>query len=249
MVTEQRHFPTPENSPQDNMESLRQNPYPGRGIVMGFDETGNNAIQVYWVMGRSENSRNRLLVEDGQTVKTVPFDALKVKDPSLIIYNAMIEVNGVHIVSNGDQTDTIGSAYREGKSPIKAIGTRVYEPDAPNFTPRISGIYDPNTPRSFMFSKIRRANAENAQPIHTFDYPILRTTPGIGACFHTYEGDGNPLPAFRGEPYSTLLSGSLDAIAQTYWGLLNADNRVSLAAKSINIKTGTTSVAIINQLG
>lgn len=228
-----------------NMEKLRANPYPGRGIVMGINKDGTQAVQVYWVMGRSENSRNRILVREGDLIKTKPFDDSKVQDPSLIIYTAMREVKGIHIVSNGDQTDTVAEAISEGLSFQEGLMQRAYEPDAPNFTPRITGIHFKNT-RFFTFSIIRRNPDGSSEPIRSLYRP--EQIRGIGNCFHTYKGDGSPLPSFDGEPYPVFLDGALDGIANTYWELLNQANRVALVAKSIDLSTGRTDYSIINQL-
>lgn len=228
-----------------NMEALRGNPYPGRGIVMGLNKQGDQAIQVYWVMGRSENSRNRVLARDGDTVRTEPFDASKVQDPSLIIYTAMRVVNGVHIVSNGDQTDSVADAIGAGETFEGALKQRTHEPDAPNFTPRITGEYIPNSNLPFSLSIIGKDPSGGTEPVRSL-YSFGHAN-GIGDVVHTYKGDGDPLPSFDGKPYPVLLEGPVDEIAQTYWDLLNPDNRVSLVAKGISIKTGEVSFSIINK--
>ncbi len=235
---------------QLNMEALRNNPYPGRGIVMGFNDTGELGIQVYWVMGRSENSRNRMLVRDGETVRTTPFDESKVKDPSLIIYNAMRVAKGLHIVSNGDQTDTIVQAIEEGEGNGWKLHTRKYEPDSPNYTPRISGILCPNPEGSsvLIFSKISKESVDSERAVHTWYSASSNALRGRGKCIHTYEGDGNPLPSFKGEPYEVSLKGTIDDIAKTYWELLNEENKVSLVVKSVNLSTGAVDFRIANKL-
>lgn len=235
------------------MEALRANPYPGRGIVMGFDTQGERGIQVYWVMGRSENSRNRRLVLDGETVRTEPFDPSKVEDPSLIIYNAMRRVGDVDIVTNGDQTDTIAAAVPHGQE-FQAIYSRLYEPDAPNFTPRISGImrtkrdHNGNTVRGTLTFAITSKEPHLDQPHHMTHTPTDSRMFGKGLAVHTYEGDGNPLPSFRQDPYPVLLQGSDGEIAHTYWDILNAENRIALVVKSVNFQTGERQHTIINQL-
>lgn len=229
----------------ENMETLRKNPYPGRGIVMGMSENGNHAIQIYWVMGRSENSRNRILVEENGVVRTEPFDASKVQDPNLIIYTAIREVQGIHLVSNGDQTDSVADVISYGGDFEHALTGRTYEPDAPNFTPRISAMYF-NSAKPFKFSSIRKNPDGSTEPIRDLHRP--EPTNGIGYVIHTYKGDGDPLPSFDQAPYPVPLTGSLEEIAATFWDALNAANRVALAAKSIDTRTGTVDFRIINQL-
>lgn len=228
-----------------NLERLSLNPYPGRGIVMGINSTGKLGVQVYWIMGRSENSRNRILAREGDVVKTVPFDESKVKDPSLIIYNAMKVVHGKHIVSNGNQTDTIVETIQKWGSFEGALKTRSFEPDAPNFTPRISGILDAFFIK-FTLSRIAVDSNASSAPRHDF-FNLDRST-GIGHCIHTYKGDGDPLPSFYENPYPVPLSGNIDDIARTYWEALNKQNRVALVAKTIRFSTGETDFRIINQL-
>jgi IMP cyclohydrolase len=231
-----------------NMENLRQNPYPGRGIIQGINKQGNLAVQAYWVMGRSENSRNRILALRGDIVKTEAFDASKVKDPSLIIYTAMREVNGIHIVSNGDQTDSVAEEIKNGGTFKSGLEKRMYEPDAPNFTPRVSGMFVaiPKEGYSFSLSIIRKEpNSEN--PIRVLSNYLPKA--GVGECIHTYKGDGNPLPAFDSDrSYPVPLDGSVEEIAKIYWNLLNHENRVALAVKGINLKNGMVDYSIINQL-
>lgn len=246
MVGETLPKPHVEQFAASNMEQLRSNPYPGRGIVMGFNKKGDQAIQVYWVMGRSENSRNRVLVQKGDVVKTEPFDASKVKDPTLIIYTAMRVVDGKHIVSNGDQTDSVAQVIENGGTFKKGLEERTYEPDAPNFTARITGEYSRDSVQPFSLSIIRKDPSGTPDPIRKLQSYIPEK--GIGQCIHTYKGDGNPLPSFDSDPYPVILEGSVDQIAQTYWNLLNAENRVALAVKGINTTTGEVSYSIINQL-
>lgn len=247
-----------EEAARSNMERLRLNPYPGRGIVMGFDSAGKLGIQIYWVMGRSENSRNRVLKVDEATglVRTDAFDWSKVKDSSLIIYNAMTAINGRHIVSNGNQTDTITKAFKRKETFQEALSKTTYEPDKPNFTPRISGVLftdesSPHNEQSIQLSKIAK-NGDPEMPkrfLYTYELASLR---GVGKCFHTYEGDSvtpdSPIPSFKGDPYNVLLAGSIDQLAETFWGLLNKDNRVALAVKTIDLASKAVDVKIVNQL-
>lgn len=253
MTGERTLVPFPRENPRFNMEALHANKYPGRGIVMGIDETGEQAVQIYWVMGRSKNSRNRILVAEDDVVKTVAFDESIVEDPSLIIYNAMRGIDGINIVSNGDQTDTIVSALKRrgsvSEAVFEAIFDRTYEPDAPNYTPRISGVIFPgNETGNILFSKISRESEESDRPSFDFYASSSSALQGKGRCIHTYDGDGDPLPAFSGRPYDVLLEGLIDDMASTYWELLNEQNRVALAAKTINLATGETDLRIINKL-
>lgn len=239
-----------------NLESLRQNPYPGRGIVMGLDETGSSLVQVYFLMGRSDNSRNRRLVPDGaSTFRTDFFDSTKGGDPSLVIYNALREVNGIQVVTNGDQTDTFvkelqevpflknldGEALeRQQKAQraalVKAALQRSYEPDRPNYTPRISGLYVPDTDQPFIFT----INSRNPQPPHVPNvdiYSFPEPQPGYGRIIHTYTGDGDPLPSFTKPPYEVPLKGSIDDIGNQYWDVLNGDNKVAMVVRMVDRAT------------
>jgi IMP cyclohydrolase len=247
-----------------NMEALAANPYPGRGIVLGVSEGGEQAVQAYWVMGRSENSRNRVLVEneDG-SVRTEAFDPSKVLDPSLIIYNAMRTVDqfhSTHVVSNGDQTDTLVDEINRRHARLSlserfldALIQREFEPDAPNFTPRITATtFTPLQPGfsdgRYNYSLIKR-NPTTGGAEHTFGGGSLGGIPeGTGICFHTYNGDGDPLPAFEGSPFAVPVQETAEEIAGTLWESLDAQNRVAIVAKTINLTTGQIAHHIINQL-
>jgi len=228
---------------------LAENPYPGRGLVLGMDERGGHLVQVYWIMGRSENSRNRVFATDGQRVWTEPADPAKCKDPSLIIYNALRELPGVFVVTNGDQTDTICEALLGGGTFEQALATRAYEPDAPNFTPRISGILDLRSGKpAATVSVLRRSAFGDATDRFYWHYEQF--APGIGHCVTTYRGGppyGGPLPAFEGEPYLLPLTGGPGCIANTIWAALNDDNRVALCAKLIDPRTLESEVVVINK--
>jgi len=237
-------------------ERLSDNPYPGRGLVLGLDEKAKFLIQVYWIMGRSENSRNRIFATDGTRVWTEAADPAKCKDPSLIIYNALRELEGVFVVTNGDQTDTICEAVRRGGTLEDALGTRAYEPDAPNFTPRISGIFDLRqkptgvfkpafTPFSATLSLLRRSAFGDATDRFYWRYEEF--DPGLAYCITTYVGDGNPLPSFEGEPYLVPLVGGPGCIANAFWAALNDDNKVSLCVKAIDPVTLASEVVILNK--
>ncbi len=259
---------------QANMEALAENPYPGRLIAMGVCPDNRTAMQVYAVMGRSENSRNRILKQEGDDVRTEPFDASKVVDPSLIIYNALSKATrysglmsheqrvtcSVHLVSNGDQTDSAynriasvnDSAETLGDSFRKALTERDFEPDAPNYTPRITGMlalghYNTEFDK-YAYSIIRR-NPVTSKSEHTFGGGFLgEMTPGYGICYHTYSGDGEPLPAFEGSPYAVPVGETAVEVAQTFWDTLDTDNRVAIVTKAINKNSGAISYAIINAL-
>ncbi|HVV26295.1 MAG TPA: IMP cyclohydrolase [Candidatus Saccharimonadales bacterium] len=240
---------------EENLHELAENPYPGRGLVQGLNRTGDTALQAYWVMGRSENSRNRVLVEDDDVVRTEAWDDSRVTDPSLIIYNAMrclSDAHDVHIASNGNQTDTIFDGLVSGRSFATALEGREYEPDAPNYTPRISGIVVPYLqPTAGQlaergFSVIRR-DEQSGRPIHGYFRNVLeKSDRGFGQCVHTYTGDGDPLPSFDGEPFEVPMGFGVDDTAEKFWGALNTDNRVALVVKGVHLATRSTEYRIIN---
>jgi hypothetical protein len=240
-----------------NFEALRGNPYPGRGIVVGLDETGKFLVQLYWIMGRSPNSRNRVFSHDGNgRVFTEAADPAKVEDPSLIIYNAMREVthkgeNHLSVVSNGAQTDAIiENSFCLKTDTLRAnIKQWTYEPDAPNFTPRITTAsmwmkYATREVPFFQISILRKSWWSKACDRHL--YEIDGVGSGFGYCVTTYLRDGHPLPAFQGEPFPLPLRGDIRLIADEYWEALNPDNKVSLAVKFIP-KKGPSDVVIINK--
>ena len=231
-----------------NLEDrLRNATYPGRGLVLGTHESGRTLVQVYWIMGRSENSRNRVFVADGVELRTEPADAHKCKDPSLIIYNAMRELDGVCIVTNGDQTDTICEALRSGGTFESALDTRRFEPDAPNFTPRVSGLVDLADERdAYKLGILKTIGNDADRPVRQY-FNYETAVPGIGHTIATYSGDGSPLPAFDGEPQPMPIPDDLDATLDLYWSALNADNKVSLLVKHINRATNESEVRIANK--
>ncbi len=221
--------------------------YPGRGIVIGKSEDGTKAVTAYFIMGRSENSRNRVFVEDGEGIRTEAFDPSKLSDPHLIIY-APVRVRGNDtIVTNGDQTDTIYDLMAEGQTFEQSLRTREYEDDAPNFTPRISGIMHIESGKyDYAMSILKSHNGNGAQcNRYTFSYdnPIA----GEGHFIHTYMGDGNPLPSYEGEPTWVKISGDIDTFTNMIWDNLNADNKVSLFVRFIDIATGNYETRIINK--
>ncbi len=211
---------------------LAESAYPGRGVVVGRDGSGAWTL-VYWIMGRSENSRNRRFVADGGTLRTEPVDLSKVADPSLIIYDAMLERPGVQIVTNGDQTRTISDHLADGGSFESALATREREPDAPNYTPRISGMLDVRSGAAAAHLAILKANASDPARTDRFFYRPACPPPALGYGLTTYMGDGNPLPPFTGDPLLLPLDGGAAEILNAYWSALDDANRISLAVKTV----------------
>ncbi len=233
-------------TPEENLARLRGNPYPGRGIVVGLDETSKYLVQVYWIMGRSENSRNRVFKSDPRTGRlyTEAADVSKMKDASLVIYSAMLEYEGHYVVSNGDQTNTVVNAPSQMYLNVALYG-RKYEPDAPNFTQRITAMTSLNNDRPLVQMSILRKSPLGDTCDHVF-YEC-RPYPGCGHCITTYAHDGNPLPSFRGDPLVMPLVGDMQGIANTYWQALNEENRVSLAVKFIDIEARQSDIWITNK--
>jgi IMP cyclohydrolase len=230
-----------------NMQALARNSYPGRGIVIGLTPDGQRWVQVYWIMGRSENSRNRIFVAEGGTVRTQAWDESRVEDPSLIIYNCIRIAGGAHVVTNGDQTDTICEALEAGGSFEGALATRTFEPDAPNYTPRIAGIVDLADRDTACRLAILKTvgNVSDCPARHYFTYES--GIGGLGHCITTYAGDGSPLPSFDGEPYLLPIENDVAATAALYWRTLDEDNRISLLVKAIEPESGKTELSIINK--
>jgi IMP cyclohydrolase len=232
-----------------NLVRLTRNPYPGRGIVIGRSQDDQNAVQIYWIMGRSENSRNRVFKHEGDRLFTEAADPSKVKDPSLIIYNAMDKHKSDFVVSNGDQTDTVIQAFKRSHriTFAGALRGRHHEPDQ-NFTPRISGLSTIYPGECFTELHIIRKSTEGETDHHAcFGYERGDIHAGYGYCLTTYMGDGNPLPSFVGPPYAMPIHGEIDDVAKTYWSALNEDNRVSLAVKFIDLISRTSKIVIINR--
>ena len=230
-----------------NLGRIRQNPYPGRGIVIGQSPDGSRLVQVYWLTGRSENSRNRVFVLEPDGIRTQAFDPAKLSDPSLIIYWPARRFGTVHLVTNGDQTDTLFHAMQKGTSFEDALMTREFEPDPPNFTPRISGMADISDPEGgYRLSILKAQDGSPERCVRCF-YRFDRAIPGIGHCIHTYQGDGNPLPTFSGDPYPVPVPGTVDEAVALYWPLLDTANRVALFARTVDRKTGAVETRIINR--
>ena len=227
---------------------LKGNAYPGRGIVLGRSQDGKYAVVAYFIMGRSENSRNRIFVETQDGIRTQAYDPAKMTDPSLIIYHPVRRVtdeDGVTtIVTNGDQTDTLRDFMLEGESYVAALNTREFEPDGPNYTPRISGIVYPSG--SYMLSILKSLDGDSSCCLrHYFTYDAPR--PGLGHFLHTYQGDGNPLPSFQGEPRPVEIAGDLDTFTGLIWQGLNPENKVSLFTSFIDLETGAAESRIVNK--
>ena len=228
--------------------------YPGRGIVIGRTDDGLNAVIAYFIMGRSENSRNRVFVEDGEGLRTKAYDESKVEDPSLIIYAPVRTMAESTVVTNGDQTDTIVSLMSCGRTFEQSLSGREFEPDAPNYTPRISGIVNCRTESdargeklSYTMSILKSANGDpKCCQRFTFDY--AHPLKGQGHFIHTYMGDGNPLPSFEGEPTLVEIGNDdIDTFAQKIWDALDEDNKVSLFVRYIDIATNKATSRIINK--
>lgn len=227
-------------------ELIKDNAYVGRGIVIGTTEDGAKAAAAYFIMGRSENSRNRVFTEKGGEIKTEPFDVSKVEDPSLIIYNAVRKLGDSLIVTNGDQTDTIYDLMSAGKSFKESLETREFEPDAPNLTPRISGILNfEDGAFSYEMSILKSIDPEGSDCCrYTFSYP---SKAGLGHFIHTYVCDGNPIPTFQGEPERVKIPDSIDEFTETLWNNLNADNKISLYVRYTDLTTGEFEQRLINK--
>jgi hypothetical protein len=223
-------------------ERLAPNPYPGRGIILGKTPDGKHAVFAYFIMGRSENSRNRIFTEfpDG-SIRTEPYDASEVKDPSLIIYAPVRSIGNHVVVTNGDQTDTVVEGMKKGLSFSESLTSREFEPDAPNLTPRISGILNfENGALTYDMSILKSADPEgSACNRFTYSYASLS---GVGHFIHTYMCDGNPLPTFSGEPERTVIPNDIDEFANEIWSSLNEENKISLAVRYYNIADGGKTV-------
>ncbi|MGI5972362.1 MAG: IMP cyclohydrolase [Oscillospiraceae bacterium] len=226
-------------------ELLSGNPYPGRGIALGRSADGKRAVMVYFIMGRSENSRNRIFEETADGIRTRAFDESRMTDPSLIIYHPVRVLEGTTIVTNGDQTDTVADAFRAGQSFVRALRTRTFEPDGPNWTPRISGVVRPDG--GYTLSILKSADGDSAccqRFFFEYDTPIA----GSGHFISTYETDGDPLPSFRGEPRRVSFGDeSAEELAQKVWNVLNEGNKVSLFVRTVELTTGKTDTAIVNK--
>lgn len=226
---------------------LKENAYPGRGIVIGKTPNGKYAVTAYFIMGRSENSRNRVFVEDGEGIRTQAFDPSKLVDPSLIIYAPVRVLGNKTIVTNGDQTDTVYELMDKGQTFEQSLRTREFEPDGPNYTPRISGIMQVEDGSYNYAMSILKSNNGNPESSHRYTFAYENPTAGEGHFIHTYKCDGNPLPSFEGEPKLVSIPDDMEAFTDLVWNSLNADNKVSLFVRYIDIATGTYETKIINK--
>ena len=226
---------------------LKGNKYPGRGIIIGTSPDKRYAVCAYFIMGRSENSRNRVFVKHGETLMTEPFEDSKVSDPSLIIYNAVRKAKNSLIVTNGDQTDTVYDLTCKGLSFKEALETREFEPDAPNFTPRISGMLHFENGFCYEMSILKSIDESGTDCCrYTYSYPSAK---GLGHFIHTYDCDGDPLPTFTGEPHRVNIKASVDEFSDEIWESLDKDNRISLYVRYTDIKTGEYTDKITNKNG
>lgn len=224
---------------------LRADDYAGRGIVIGTSPDGDKAVCAYFIMGRSANSRNRIFVSENQTVKTEPYRLSEVSDPSLIIYNAVRKSGSNLVVTNGDQTDTVCALMEEGKSFHEALETRKFEPDAPNFTPRISGILYLDGGFRYEMSLLKSIDENGSDCCrHFYSYPSIA---GLGHFIHTYRCNGDPLPSFEGEPHRVHIRNDMEEFAREIWESLHADNKISLYVRYTDIATGAYTDKIINK--
>lgn len=228
-------------------QELKNNAYPGRGIVIGRSEDGTKAVTAYFIMGRSENSRNRVFVEDGEGIRTEAFDPSKLVDPSLIIYAPVRVLGNKTIVTNGDQTDTIYEGMDKQLTFEQSLRAREFEPDCPNYTPRISGIMHLENGGYNYAMSILKSNNGNPDSCNRYTFAYENPAAGEGHFIHTYMGDGNPLPSFEGEPKLVGIPNDRKAFTEMIWENLNQDNKVSLFVRYINIADGTYETAIINK--
>lgn len=225
---------------------IQDNSYVGRGIVIGMSKDGKKAAFAYFIMGRSENSRNRIFTEKGEEITIYPFDASKVKDPSLIIYSPVRRAKDSVIVTNGDQTDTVYDFLMKGKTFEEALETRCFEPDAPNFTPRISGVLDfKEGGFTYKMSILKSADEKgSACNRYTFSYAPLA---GVGHFIHTYNCDGDPIPTFTGEPERVAIPDDIRAFSEELWDNLNEANKISLYVRYTDLATGKYESVLINK--
>ena len=228
-------------------EELKQNAYPGRGIVIGKSADGKSAVTAYFIMGRSENSRNRVFVEVGDGIRTQAFDPSKMKDPHLIIYAPVRVLGNKTIVTNGDQTDTIYELMNQQMTFEQSLRGREFEDDAPNYTPRISGIIKVDDGRFNYAMSILKSENGNPESCLRYTYSYKNPMGGEGRVIHTYMGDGSPLPSFEGEPKKVAIPSDIDEFTNGLWDALNEDNKVSLFVRFIDLETGEVQSRIVNK--
>lgn len=226
---------------------LRSNAYPGRGIIIGKSKDDTKAVMAYFIMGRSANSRNRIFKEEEEGIRTEAFDASKLEDPSLIIYSPVRVLGNTTIVTNGDQTDTIFDGMKDGLTFEQSLRSRKFEPDGPNYTPRISGILNVENGSYDYALSILKSNNGNPEECNRYTFTYDNPVAGEGHFIHTYMHDGNPLPSFEGEPKPVEIQDDIEAFTDTLWTSLNEDNRISLFVRYIDIATGKYETRIINK--
>ena len=228
-------------------KELQGNSYPGRGIIIGRSADGTKAVTAYFIMGRSVNSRNRNLVEDGEGIRTQAFDPSKLTDPSLIIYAPVRVLGNKTIVTNGDQTDTIYEGMDKQMTFEQSLRSREFEPDGPNYTPRISGIMHIENGTYNYAMSILKSNNGSPDSCNRYTFAYENPAAGEGHFIHTYKCDGDPLPSFEGEPKLIAVPDDIDAFTDTLWSSLNEDNKVSLFVRYIDIASGTCATRIVNK--
>lgn len=228
-------------------KELKSNSYPGRGIILGRSKDGTKAVAAYFIMGRSENSRNRVFVEEGEEIRTQAYDPSKLTDPSLIIYAPVRVLGNKTIVTNGDQTDTIYEGMDRQMTFEQSLRSREFEPDAPNYTPRISGVMHVENGKYSYALSILKSNNGNPQACDRFTFAYENCVAGEGRFIHTYKCDGNPLLSFEGEPKLVEIPDDMEAFTELIWENLNEDNKVSLFVRYIDIETGKYETKIVNK--
>ncbi|MDP1759972.1 MAG: IMP cyclohydrolase [Candidatus Woesebacteria bacterium] len=236
-----------EKTIERNSKLLKEKEYPGRGIIIGKTSDSTHLVQIYWIMGRSENSKNRIFIQEKESVKTDLFDKSKSSDTSLIIYNPIKQINDFHIVSNGDQTETIYQFIKDGKTFEDAINNREFEPDPPNYTPRISGlIYKDKNEYKYKLSIIK-SFFNDLSCCQRFIYNYSNFINGVGHCITTYIDNNDPLLSFKGEPFIVKLFDNIEENCHYYWNLLNQEMLISMCIKFINIKNKNIDIYIKNK--
>ena len=228
-------------------QELQENAYPGRGIVLGRSEDGTKAVAAYFIMGRSENSRNRIFVEEGEGIRTQAYDPSKLTDPSLIIYAPVRVLGHRTIVTNGDQTDTVYEGMEKGLTFEQSLRSREFEPDAPNYTPRISGLMELENGRYSYSLSILKSNNGDPACCNRYTFSYENCAAGEGHFIHTYMHDGNPLPSFEGEPKLVAIPDDMEKFTNMLWNNLNPENKVSLFVRYIDISTGRYETVIKNK--
>lgn len=228
-------------------QELKSNAYPGRGIVIGRSADGKNAVIAYFIMGRSVNSRNRIFVTEGEGIRTEAFDPSKLVDPSLVIYAPVRVLGNDTIVTNGDQTDTVYEGLEKGLTFEQSLRSREYEPDGPNYTPRISGLVHLENGSFTITMSILKSNDGDPSCCNRYTFHYDNPALGEGRFIHTYMHDGNPLPSFQGEPKKAAVEGDIDSFANMLWESLNEENKVSLFVRYIDLETGKYETRILNK--